>query len=80
LIHRRCDLKELEQMLANCPNCSRWSPGDGPLMAVIVSARNPDEENTDTWSKFGTRFDLVQIPPPLSQPKSLPQFVLHNWK
>jgi hypothetical protein len=24
-------------MLAQCPNCSRWSPGDGPIMAVVSS-------------------------------------------
>jgi hypothetical protein len=31
------DITELEQMLAQCPNCSRWSPGDGPIMAVVSS-------------------------------------------
>jgi hypothetical protein len=29
------ELRELEQMLANCPSCSRWSPGDGPIMAIV---------------------------------------------
>ncbi len=31
------ELHELEQMLASCPNCSRWMPGDGPIMAVVMS-------------------------------------------
>jgi hypothetical protein len=31
------EISELEQMLAQCPNCSRWSPGDGPIMAVVSS-------------------------------------------
>jgi hypothetical protein len=34
------ELNELEQMLAKCPICSQWSPGDGPIMA-IVSSREP---------------------------------------
>ena len=29
------ELREFEAMLASCPNCSRWSPGDGPIMAVL---------------------------------------------
>lgn len=33
------ELSELERMLANCPNCSRWSPGDGPIMAVVKSGK-----------------------------------------
>jgi hypothetical protein len=61
VIHRRCDhklalvidptdreLNELEQMLANRPNCSRWSPGDGPIMAVVVSAGNTRNEEPNT--------------------------------
>jgi hypothetical protein len=31
------ELRELEQMLADCPSCSRWSPGDGPIMAIVSS-------------------------------------------
>lgn len=31
------DLRELERMLAQCPVCSRWAPGDGPIMAVLSS-------------------------------------------
>lgn len=30
-------LQELETMLSGCPNCSRWRPGDGPIMAVLTS-------------------------------------------
>jgi len=29
------ELRELEAMLARCPNCSQWVPGDGPIMAVL---------------------------------------------
>lgn len=32
------ELSELEAMLARCPVCSRWSPGHGPIMAVVSSA------------------------------------------
>ena len=31
------ELKELENMLARCPNCSQWHPGQGPIMAVLSS-------------------------------------------
>jgi hypothetical protein len=31
------ELRELEAMLAKCPNCSRWAPGDGPIMATLSS-------------------------------------------
>jgi len=33
-------LRELEAMLAQCPNCSRWTPGDGPIMATLPGQRN----------------------------------------
>ncbi|HMA80778.1 MAG TPA: hypothetical protein VKR81_07800 [Candidatus Binatia bacterium] len=33
------ELSELERMLANCPNCSRWSAGDGPIIAVVKRGR-----------------------------------------
>jgi hypothetical protein len=39
------EIKEVEKMLAECPYCSQWSPGDGPIMAVISSyekSRNED--------------------------------------
>jgi hypothetical protein len=41
------ELRELERMLAQCPHCSRWAPGDGPIMAIVVSrddARQEPEE------------------------------------
>ena len=41
------ELRELEAMLAGCPNCSRWSPGDGPIMAVLsteTSSLNDDSK------------------------------------
>jgi len=31
------EISELEQMLANCPNCNRWSPGNGPIMAIVTN-------------------------------------------
>jgi hypothetical protein len=34
------ELRELEAMLAKCPNCSRWLPGNGPIMAVLSSDEN----------------------------------------
>ena len=37
-------LRELEAMLAQCPNCSRWTPGDGPIMAIVASRDNTPEE------------------------------------
>jgi hypothetical protein len=41
------ELRELERMLAECPNCSRWAPGDGPIIAVLLSRhptrREPEE-------------------------------------
>ena len=43
------ELRELEQMLANCPHCSRWIPGDGPIMAVVVTRENT---GNDEFQKF----------------------------
>lgn len=34
------ELSKLEEMLARCPVCSRWSPGDGPIMAVVPRVKN----------------------------------------
>jgi hypothetical protein len=34
------EVRELEAMLAGCPNCSQWVPGDGPIMAVLSSNEN----------------------------------------
>ena len=40
------ELRALEMMLAECPNCSRWTPGDGPIMAVLLSrAQVPREKD-----------------------------------
>jgi hypothetical protein len=38
------ELRELEAMLARCPNCSQWVPGDGPIMAVLSSDENTFKE------------------------------------
>jgi hypothetical protein len=38
------EISELEQMLANCPSCSQWSPGDGPIMAVLLSHNDGGDE------------------------------------
>jgi hypothetical protein len=38
------ELEKLEKMLAECPNCSQWSPGDGPIMAIVASRDNTPEE------------------------------------
>jgi len=40
------ELQELEAMLARCPNCSQWHPGDGPIMAVLSS--NPDSSRNNS--------------------------------
>lgn len=34
------ELRELDAMLAACPNCSRWRPGDGPIMAILKTDEN----------------------------------------
>ncbi len=44
------ELKELETMLASCPNCSQWHPGDGPIMAVLSSDQDSSRNNTDNHS------------------------------
>lgn len=41
------ELRELERMLAQCPVCSRWSPGDGPIMAVLSSRISDRSEPKD---------------------------------
>lgn len=38
------ELNELEQMLAKCPICSRWSPGDGPIMAIVSSRETATDD------------------------------------
>lgn len=39
------DLRELETMLAQCPNCNRWMPGDGPIMATLPGQRRVDNDD-----------------------------------
>lgn len=41
------ELKELETMLARCPNCSQWHPGNGPIMAVLTSRQDPSQSNSN---------------------------------
>jgi hypothetical protein len=40
------DLRELEAMLARCPNCNRWTPGDGPIMATLHGPGVADNEDS----------------------------------
>jgi len=40
------ELKELETMLARCPNCSQWHPGNGPIMAVLNSRQGSSRNNS----------------------------------
>jgi hypothetical protein len=44
------ELKELETMLARCPNCSQWHPGDGPIMAVLSSDQESSQNSSDNHS------------------------------
>ena len=44
------EVKELETMLAHCPNCSQWHPGDGPIMAVLSSAEDSSQNNSNNHS------------------------------
>lgn len=39
------EVKELETMLAHCPNCSQWHPGQGPIMAVLRSRQDSQRSN-----------------------------------
>ena len=41
------ELKELETMLARCPSCSQWHPGDGPIMAVLTSREDSSQNNSN---------------------------------
>jgi hypothetical protein len=40
-------VQQLEAMLSNCPNCSQWTPGDGPIMAVISSSPTELSKSAD---------------------------------
>ena len=44
------ELREFEAMLASCPNCSRWSPGDGPIMAVLSTETTSLNDDTKGFS------------------------------
>lgn len=37
------EMSRLEQVLARCPVCSRWSPGDGPILAIVSSPTITDD-------------------------------------
>ncbi len=41
------ELRELETMLAHCPNCSQWHPGQGPIMAVLRSRQDSQRNNSN---------------------------------
>ena len=41
------ELTEFETMLAGCPNCSQWQPGQGPIMAVLTKRQNSSRNNSD---------------------------------
>jgi len=38
------ELRELEVLLSNRPNCSRCTPENGPIMAVLSSAESQDHK------------------------------------
>lgn len=44
------ELREFEAMLASCPNCSRWSPGDGPIMVVLSTETTSLNDDTKGFS------------------------------
>jgi hypothetical protein len=44
------ELKELETMLERCPNCSKWHPGDGPIMAVLTSGLDAPHNDSSSHS------------------------------
>ncbi len=44
------ELRGLEVMLSNCPNCSRWTPGNGPIMAVLSSAESQDHKAAEDFT------------------------------
>ena len=50
------EIHELEAMLAKCPNCSQWAPGDGPIMAILSGLEHaagaaPLDPMGHGWSK-----------------------------
>lgn len=51
------EIRELEVMLAKCPHCSQWVPGDGPIMATLSGLEHaPGAEPLDPkdvdWRKI----------------------------
>jgi hypothetical protein len=44
------ELREFEAMLARCPNCSQWTPGDGPIMVIISSMANANHAGLKEFS------------------------------
>ena len=44
------ELRGLEVMLSNCPNCSRWTPGNGPIMAVLSSTESQDHKAPEDFT------------------------------
>jgi hypothetical protein len=44
------ELTELENMLARCPNCSQWHPGQGPIMAVLTSHRDSSQNSSNRYT------------------------------
>ena len=44
------ELRELEIMLSNRPNCSRWTPENGPIMAVLSSAESRDHKAPEDFT------------------------------
>jgi hypothetical protein len=38
------ELRDLESMLAACPTCGQWTPGDGPIVAILPS-RTKDRDD-----------------------------------
>jgi hypothetical protein len=43
-------LTELETMLARCPNCSQWRPGQGPIMAVLISRQDFSQNSSNHYT------------------------------
>jgi len=44
------ELRELEVLLSNRPNCSRCTPENGPIMAVLSSAESQDHKAPEDFT------------------------------
>ena len=44
------ELRELEVLLSNRPNCSRWTPENGPIIAVLSSAESQDHKAPEDFT------------------------------